>query len=60
MFVIQEYWVYDGHSLIGDVGGMIGMLLGTSVLVVFDACADAVCKLRKITEAGRQKSSGNK
>ena len=34
--VRSEFLVYDGWSLAGDVGGMVGMLLGTSCLAFYD------------------------
>ncbi len=46
--------MYDGHSLIGDVGGMIGMLLGTSVLVVYDFFADAAGRMSSVCKRKRR------
>ncbi len=31
-----EFPAYDGWSLAGDVGGMVGMTLGMSILALFD------------------------
>ncbi len=31
-----EFLAYDGWSLAGDVGGMVGMLLGMSILALYD------------------------
>ncbi len=39
--VQEEFLVYDLSSLSGDVGGMVGMLLGASALAVFDAAKEA-------------------
>ncbi len=33
---VSEYKVYDLADLAGDVGGMVGMLLGLSILAVYD------------------------
>ena len=33
----EEYLIYDLKSLAGDVGGVIGILLGASVLTLYDA-----------------------
>ncbi len=38
----EEYLVYDLGSLAGDVGGVIGILLGTSVLALYDALRGCV------------------
>ncbi len=33
----QEYIVYDGNSFIADVGGFLGLLLGYSILGIFES-----------------------
>ncbi len=33
----SEFWVYSGDDMAGDVGGMMGMLLGLSVLAIYDS-----------------------
>ncbi len=35
--VRHEYLLYDLGSLAGDVGGMLGLLLGASALAFYDA-----------------------
>lgn len=32
----KEFLVYDLASFAGDVGGIVGMLLGTSVIALYD------------------------
>jgi len=43
----KEYWAYDPANLIADVGGLLGMLLGTSALsgldYIMEHCSKA-CK----------------
>ncbi len=34
--VKEEYLIYDVESLVGDAGGVIGMLLGASLLGLYD------------------------
>ena len=40
--VVKEYLVYDLGDLAGDVGGMGGMLLGVTVLTVYDSATKFV------------------
>ncbi len=32
----EEFLVYDEESLMGDVGGMVGMLMGVSILAIYE------------------------
>ena len=34
--VIEEYYIYTANSLLGNIGGMLGLLLGTSILSLAD------------------------
>ncbi len=38
----REYVVYNAAALLGDVGGMVGMLLGASALGLYDLAHRAV------------------
>ncbi len=40
--VKEEFLIYDLTSFAGDVGGMVGMLLGTSVITLYDAFQKAL------------------
>ena len=40
--VTTEYLVYDLASLAGDVGGMGGMMLGVSAVMVYDGVANFI------------------
>jgi hypothetical protein len=33
----EEHYVYDGNNLVADVGGYLGLLLGASVMSLYDA-----------------------
>ncbi len=50
----REYLLYDLGSLAGDVGGMVGMLLGASALAFYDTA----CKFAKRVLRSRVKSDG--
>ena len=39
----EDYYLYDGYELIADAGGLMGMLLGISLLAVYDA-AVKICR----------------
>lgn len=39
----QEYYVYDISAALGDIGGMLGLLLGTSFFALFDLALGRVC-----------------
>ena len=43
----QEYIIYDVNSFIADVGGYMGLLLGCSILSLFDEVESVVKKLFK-------------
>ena len=43
--VRREYLAYDAINLAGDVGGMIGMLLGASVLALYDMAHGSVLRV---------------
>ncbi len=43
-FVRREYLLYDANSLIADIGGYLGLLLGYSILSVFHQLA-STCKI---------------
>ncbi len=37
MEISEEFLVYDEESLLGDMGGMVGMLMGVSILTMYEA-----------------------
>ncbi len=39
----EEYYVYDAAAAVGDIGGMLGMLLGASFLTCFEFVFDQSC-----------------
>ncbi len=39
--VREEYVIYDGGSFIADVGGFLGLLLGHSILSMFQMASTA-------------------
>jgi len=43
----KEYKVYEMHNLLADLGGLLGMLLGASVLSFFDCVTDVGKSLYK-------------
>ena len=45
--IVREYVIYDAAALAGDIGGMLGMTLGVSMIAVFDAVWDVGRKGRK-------------
>ncbi len=45
--ISTEYQVYNGDDLAGDAGGMVGMLLGMSVLAAYDALTNTVIRLKR-------------
>jgi len=45
--VREEYYVNSMNSLLGNVGGMIGILLGTSILGLVDLIISVVIKREK-------------
>ena len=46
--VSTEFLVYDAGSLAGDVGGMLGMLLGASFLTLYDSALSGLKKAAKM------------
>ncbi len=40
----EEYYVYDGPAALGDIGGMLGLLLGASILTLLDFILDQSCR----------------
>ncbi len=40
--VKEHYLVYDGYSLFADMGGLVGVLLGLSIVAAFDVFFDLV------------------
>ena len=47
-FVIRhEYLTYDNNSFIADVGGYLGLLLGYSVLSIYELLGNCTCKTYK-------------
>ena len=47
--VKEQFFVYDGHTMIADVGGYLGLLLGQSILSVYKYLAPRI--YRGITRA---------
>ncbi len=47
-----EFLAYDSWSLAGDVGGMVGMLLGMSILALYDKFYHLVRLLHKVVHTG--------
>ena len=45
--VREEYYVNSMNSILGNVGGMIGILLGTSILGLVDLIISVVIKREK-------------
>ncbi len=41
----EEYVVYDGYAFFADMGGQVGILLGLSILSVFDEVIKTLAKL---------------
>jgi len=39
---VEEAFFYDWNSLVGEVGGSLGLFLGISLLAAFDAVAIAI------------------
>jgi len=47
MTVKKEYLVYDGGNLFADLGGLMGILLGASMLTFYDVLVSSVKRLFK-------------
>ncbi len=45
--VREQYVVYDFVSLIGEVGGYLGLLLGISMLSLYDYGIEFMAKMKK-------------
>ena len=45
--VRKQYVIYDFNSFIADVGGFMGLLLGFSLLSIYDEIEGLVKKLKK-------------
>ncbi len=52
--VTEEFLVYDLPGFAGDVGGVVGILLGTSVLALYDHVHQLVRYLRGSRVSGRE------
>ncbi len=47
--VKEEYFVYDENSLIADIGGYLGLLLGQSMFGMFDSVKNVFLRLKRET-----------
>ena len=45
--VRKQYVIYDSNSFIADVGGFMGLLLGFSLLSIYDEIEGLIKKLKK-------------
>ena len=45
---IEEKWLYDLSNFIADVGGYMGLLLGASVLTVYNMALKALARVRGV------------
>ena len=45
--VRKQYVIYDFNSFIADVGGFMGLLLGFSLLSIYDEIEGLIKKLKK-------------
>ena len=43
----KQYVIYDNNSFIADVGGFMGLLLGFSLLSIYDEVEGLLKKLKK-------------
>ena len=46
----EQYVVYDSDSFIADVGGFLGLLLGHSMLSLYQLCAQWIAEGKKINK----------
>ena len=46
MTVMEETPIYDINNFIADVGGYLGLLLGASILAIFDVVADVTMSMK--------------
>ncbi len=53
MVVRSEYVIYDLGSLVGEVGGMAGILLGVSCVMVYDSIKVAA---KRVLSFGKKKN----
>ncbi len=45
MEISEEFLVYDEESLLGDVGGMVGVLMGVSILAIYETVFNFVSNM---------------
>ena len=50
LIVRKEYFTYDINSLIADIGGYLGLLLGYSILSIYEWIIRNICKAVKKVE----------
>ncbi len=54
----EHYLVYDGYSLFADMGGLIGVLLGLSIVATFDFIFDLIAAVAfRILAFGKERRS---
>jgi len=44
----REYWVFDSNDLLADAGGLLGILLGFSILSFFDDVIAFVARIKEV------------
>ena len=50
--VKEQYYIYDMDSLIADIGGYMGLLLGQSLLGLYHIAAASVARRSRCTKCG--------
>ena len=44
----EQYFIYDGVALIADIGGYMGLLLGLSLMGIFNSCMQSSGRVKNV------------
>ena len=54
MTVKNEYFVYDFNYVMGNIGGIVGLLIGASILTIIDYILDLMRRgAKKVVDLGK-------
>ena len=46
----EQYFIYDGNSLIADIGGYLGLLLGLSIFGIFNSFMEESTRIKNTVQ----------